>query len=1242
MNIQQQNSSTVKKAVFFLLLALLFIFTAVTYEVVMTRRASPEKITASFQQSIEKSDIILNEYLDSISRPLYLTNLAALDSFLTSRPSTAFNLDFFIYHHDSLSYWSDNAAPVPDAFNTQALPDGEITWLANGIYYTRVLDKGQWKIVAMVLIKHKYPYQNIYLENTFQKGFNTPEYVIIHEAGEENRVLSPGGAFLCSLDINTPSDHLPYRADVLMVLYGLAFLAISASLFQLYLRFRSFIRSDLLMVIAFSADVIILRVLMFIFKLPSGLYRSHLFSPGSFATSDYIPSLGDFLFNGLTLLSIAYVLFLTFRNTGLGKRKPAFRRYFLIFSLFLHVFIFYRLFVRGAESLIMDSSYSLNLNRFFFLSSDSFLALFTFTLILFSFFLISYRILGLAMHHSERKGTVYFSFFVITAGAYFAYCYIFHDCQPVLLAPLLAYIIAFFFMARTGQEKLGFSSSVLYLFIFAILSTAILSYYNHLKENEQRKLMAIDLGSGDDPLSEYIFQSVYVEMGADTALLSILSGIPEDAALELEAEEYIVDNYLSDRMRRFEWVVTVCTPYRNLIIQPEGYIVNCTEYFAGIISDLGEPTFVDKLYKYDNEAGQSNYISRQDFVLNEGRDSVSVFIELYSYFFPGEGLGYPELLIDEELKTFSGLENYSYARYKNGNLVFKYGDYPYSTRVDTYLREDGETFFSHNDNTHLISTTGDGDYLILSRSEGGLLEVVAPFSYLLLFFTLFILGFLLTINLYYTRTRIELNLRNRLQLYIISLIVVSFVIVGSITVSYVISLNTNKNKEILQEKTHSVLIELEHKLSSEPYLTADMEEYLTNYLIKFSQVFFSDINLYDLNGRLLASSRPQIFQKQLVSKRMNAEAYHSLTVDRKLMYLHTEMIGAHDYYSAYVPFMNAESHVVAYLNLPYFARQTELQSEISDFLNAFLNVYVLMMAAAIFIALLISRFTTQPLQMIRDKMGSLSLGRANEKINWSRKDEIGTLIAEYNRMIDELSRSADLLAKSERESAWREMAKQVAHEIKNPLTPMKLSVQYLQKAWDEKSPDWEERLQRFTQTIIEHIDTLSDIASEFSDFAKMPQKKEEKVDLAHVVRKSIDLFSDISNIHFKVQENVPLPAIVLADKNQLIRAFNNLVKNSVQAIGKKKKGRIEVSIDREGDHYLISVADNGPGIPEEMVDKIFSPSFTTKSSGMGLGLALVRSIVQEAGGEISFTSSADIGTVFMVKLPVYGQAVYNA
>ncbi len=1231
----QNNRHFYKRFLFYVSLGLIFILTSVICEFYVIRQSSPEKILKTLQADINEAENLLSVFIDSLSQSEYFYNTDQTDAFIRNKISSRFSFYFFSFKNDSLIYWSDNSVPISQLTERNNTGNCAISF-ANGIYFYKDTIIGDYRLTGLFLIKRDYPYQNLYLENRYQEGFSVPSQTeISFTEGEYNVYVSERFIFSVSPPETPGPGKIP--SLFLLIFYAFAFLAINAAIYQLYLRFSGLLKSRLLMVIAYIIDVLILRLLMFIFEVPSNLYNTYIFGPQSFAASDLVPSMGDFIFNALTILTIAYTLFITYRNIRLDRNKPAFRRYFLIFSLFLHVFIFYRLFLWAANSLVMDASYSLNLNQIFFLTTDSLLALIVFAILLFSFFLISYRIFGLAYHYAKRSLFQYFGIFLFTSLIYILLCVFIHNCDLLLFIPLLIYAIAFFFQAasRPDLNNVGFSGVVLYLFLFAILSTAVLFAFNTQREVEQRKLLAIELSSGEDPLTEYIFLTVVGDMSADTQLLSFLSDAPYNIEKEDLAIAYIEDNYLADRLRKYEWMVTICTPNRNLLIQPKGYLVNCHDYFSDIIERIGEPALGNGQFRYDNEAGMCNYISVQDYILNDGTDTVTVFIELFSFFIPEEGLGYPELLIDEKIKTFAGLENYSYARYKDDKLIFKYGDYPYRTNITKYGEFQIGEFFSHNNADHYISRIDQNEFLIISKDDTGFLGVLAPFSYLLIFFTLFVLFFLAVTHIPFTRIGFELNFRNQLQLYIITLIIISFVIIGVTSVLYVINLNSSKNKEILQEKTHSVLIELEHKLSGEEQLTADMEEYLTNLLIKFSQVFFSDINLYDLQGNLLASSRPQIFQKQLISTKMNVDAYRILTIDKKLLFIHTETIGDQDYFSAYVPFMNEKNKVVAYLNLPYFARQTELQDEISIFLNAFLNVYVLMIAVAIFIAILISRYITQPLQLIRDKMRSLSLGGINEKISWSRKDEIGTLVAEYNRMIDELSRSAELLAKSERESAWREMAKQVAHEIKNPLTPMKLSVQYLQKAWDEKSPDWEERLQRFTQMIIEHIDTLSDIASEFSDFAKMPQKKEDKIDLSETIKKSLDLFSDIENIHFSYTTTVTSPPYVLADKNQLIRVFNNLIQNSVQAIGQDHEGTVQIALDFDQNNFIIRVKDNGPGIPAEMMDKIFSPSFTTKSSGMGLGLALVQNIILEAGGSVNFESSPREGTVFIIHLPVY-------
>jgi nitrogen fixation/metabolism regulation signal transduction histidine kinase len=238
-------------------------------------------------------------------------------------------------------------------------------------------------------------------------------------------------------------------------------------------------------------------------------------------------------------------------------------------------------------------------------------------------------------------------------------------------------------------------------------------------------------------------------------------------------------------------------------------------------------------------------------------------------------------------------------------------------------------------------------------------------------------------------------------------------------------------------------------------------------------------------------------------------------------------------------------------------------------------------------------------------------------------------------MIDQLEESAELLARSERESAWREMAKQVAHEIKNPLTPMKLSVQYLKRAWDDKADDWDNRLDRFTNTLIEQIDSLSTIASAFSDFAKMPKSEYSDVDIAHSVKSAVDIFEDTShNVSINLDHYPENYFIVKTDAKQIVRVYNNLLKNAIQAIPDDRMGVIDIKIYQENNNVITTIKDNGKGIPTEMWEQIFTPNFTTKSSGMGLGLAIVKNIVVNSGGEIYFSTELNIGTTFYVKFPL--------
>jgi len=330
--------------------------------------------------------------------------------------------------------------------------------------------------------------------------------------------------------------------------------------------------------------------------------------------------------------------------------------------------------------------------------------------------------------------------------------------------------------------------------------------------------------------------------------------------------------------------------------------------------------------------------------------------------------------------------------------------------------------------------------------------------------------------------------------------------------------------------------------------------------------------------------------------------------------------------SGYVPFTNYENKLLAYLNLPYFSREDILAGEISKLVVGIVNFSVVLILFIMGLAVFISTRITNPLRMIQKEFSKIELGKEIRSIQYKGDDEIGSLVSEYNHMVKELARSVEMLAKSERESAWREMAKQIAHEIKNPLTPMKLSVQQLQKAWDDKSPKWDEYLNKFpkwdeylnkfSNNLIEQIEHLSSIASEFSNFAEIPKSKGEVINVINKIKKSVELFSNEGNIDFKIDLNSNNKVFIYFDKEKMVQVFSNLINNAIQSIPEDRRGRITISLDVFDKKVIIKIADNGSGIPKKIGDKLFEPNFTTKTSGMGLGLAIVKNIMEDAGGRI--------------------------
>jgi len=349
-------------------------------------------------------------------------------------------------------------------------------------------------------------------------------------------------------------------------------------------------------------------------------------------------------------------------------------------------------------------------------------------------------------------------------------------------------------------------------------------------------------------------------------------------------------------------------------------------------------------------------------------------------------------------------------------------------------------------------------------------------------------------------------------------------------------------------------------------------------------------------------------------------------------------LGGISYQSIYCPLRLAEGTTSAYINIPSFNTEDELNDEISKFLISIINLNVFIFLIAGTIAVFLTNRITTSFSLISEKMRQVNLSKTNELIEWNKNDEIGGLIREYNKMVAKLVESASALAKSEREGAWREMARQVAHEIKNPLTPMKLSIQYLQKANNGEAPNMKELTANVAKTLVEQIDHLSKIASDFSQFAHIGNPHNEVIDLHEMLHSLTSLYQTMEKVDLNWYP-APGKILIFADKTQINRLFTNLLQNATEACHDKDVCRIRISEQLKEDQVLIRISDNGEGIPEQMQSKIFIPNFTTKSSGTGLGLAMSKTIVEQAKGQIWFETEEEEGTTFFVELPLYDETL---
>ncbi|MBK9626665.1 MAG: GHKL domain-containing protein [Flavobacteriales bacterium] len=978
-------------------------------------------------------------------------------------------------------------------------------------------------------------------------------------------------------------------------------------------------RSPLAGVLCFVGALFVLRWSVLLLVPSAPFDRLAIFDPATYAASFALPSLGDLLVNAALLVLSTLFLRRALRHSA---HKT---------SSFLWVFVQWCVLLASAAwvtdtiiGLVNDSSVDLDLYHVQSLNGASAAAVMSIAMLFAAWLLLADTVIHAFGRSSHLRGTL------ITGSVAIAGSILVHHVFGILDTVLFLWpipLLALLYQADRGHHR--FIHAVVGLGCLSVVATHVLTKYTRDREHRERAVLAERLSVREDPVVELLFREVAPSLRTDRTIHELITGAKPCSAGELDAA--VRQIFFGGFWERYDVRVFAFDAEGRLQCASDGSTPRSIDRSGSEFTDHTALADMPDLFFEQAGSEGSFYHARLVVMPYETATPVQLFIELHPRS-AAQSLGFPELLIAGEEPVLHRADRYAVARYENGVLA----EHANTRGVPLYwnrtLGPDGSLWYRENGRQYFAKGSGNGSLITLGTPLPGLVDRATTFSYLFALFSL-LLGFGMFVRALLRHKGIPaLGIAAKVRAALVLFAVISLLFFGFGTQHLLTRQYTERAEANILEKARSAHMELQQKLDGQPPLDQTRSRYLDHVLGQLSNVLFSDITLYDLSGHMLASSRPQVFSAGLLGPRMDAVAYARMVVDQRSDFVHQESIGSANYQSAYLPLLDRKGLVLGYLSLPSFADQRQQEQERSGVLVAVVNLFVLLFALSILVALFISNWTTRPLDLLKRSMANVALQGSNRTLAYMGKDEVGQLVEVYNRKVEELRESAERLARSERESAWREMARQVAHEIKNPLTPMKLGIEHFQHAWDPQAPDARERLDRFSRSMVQQIDALNGVATAFSQFAQMPIAKPEVLDLGHIARAAVDVFHATPGITIELHEHEGLQVYV--DREHLLRVFNNLLKNAVQAIPQDREGRIDVVLIASDIEAIVQVRDNGSGIPKESRERIFTPSFTTKSSGMGLGLAMVKRIVENAGGRVWYETREGEGTTFFIALPL--------
>lgn len=1183
--------------------------------------ASPQSVAARIAANLEDE----LEALDKAAARI-LAGLEAGDSTL-ARSARHY---FYLYDADNLLLWSDNVVVPPIRLVSES-PETRLVKASGADYVIRKwqLPDGAY-LVGRIPLSRQYPIRNDYLNpewNTFI--FPRANISILEPNASIGTSVCAGGDCLFKISV------LPEELSANEQTKGLAIALITASIVALIVILiqgleRLGERSPDAAFLLLLAGLWCVRYLMTAVDFPGVFIRFQLFDPQNFASSNLNRSLGDLLLNEIALFAVCYYLFRNyyrFKSLRFIYSKKLLRHLLAVGAalMFFFCFLFPGVVIQtiyNNSGIVLDITQSLRFDG---------LRITAQIIVILSWvcaFLFSHVCIRLLIANST-KWTI--TICLIAGGLIFALINEFSGqlYRPTVLVGTL-YFLSIYLSGFYKQLRKVSYTTFAYLFAvivaFALASTAAIQHFTRKEKIESQFRFASNFLIDRDYFAEYLLQDVARKIAGDAFIQSrIASPFLSKEAIRQKVRQVFVPSYFN------KYDVEI------LLFGPGGMPLN----------NRSPITFPELVKIYSNDA----YRTEQEdvyFVSNPTSDITQRYLVVSPIARSGQVSGYvvlelllkkiipesvyPELLIDNRFQQFYRSQDISYAVYGR-DLLYSSGSFNYERSFKREYLGDPDIHLRGiimDDYVHVALEDGNNRVAVVSSPVGPPNFILANFSFLLVLGLSILLIFILVQGLitlvrgktlfFSARIQLMLNLAFFIPLFVVCVTTLRLTSQAS---------QEQLNAEYLG-KSGSFGAQLETMLDEYNDPDAQYNVDFENQVTDLAKLFNLDANVYDPRGQLMASSQPAIFTNGLAAPYSDPEAFRRIKQGDNYMVV-TEDVGSLHYYVAYASLKSPQTgKLIGVLAVPFFQSLVSLEKIQIRILANILNVFAVIFIVLIVLSYAVSEWLTFPLHFITRSLSRTTLTKINEPLRWEARDEIGLMVKEYNQMLYKLGESKAELEQSQRERAWREIAQQVAHEIKNPLTPMKLTLQQLERHL-QSGNDLKDKTAKALSSLLSQVDTLNEIASSFSSFAKMPEPDIQQLELVMLLKRIVDLHSQSGTINFRHPSG---EVLVMGDPQLLGRIFSNIILNAFQAARPGMHPRVDIVLVRAEAAARITFRDNGKGIDPRVADRVFVPHFSTKKSGSGLGMAISRQGIEQMNGKIEFASKPGQGTTFIIELPL--------